>query len=158
MTLLFVTTGTQFPFDRLLSSIDTWAGNNQQVKVVAQTCESSLSFEHLTAHDFLSPEQYKEITDNSSVIVSHAGMGTIITAHETELPIIIMPRLFSLNEHRNDHQLATVKKFRNTVGVYVAENEDELFNLLNNIGTLIPCKGDVPVNRSKLISFIKANI
>ncbi|WP_340680671.1 glycosyltransferase [Paraglaciecola sp.] len=158
MLNLFVTTGTQFPFDRLLQPIENWAENNKKVKVVAQTCASKLTFKNIDAHEFLSPENYKSIIKNSDVIIGHAGMGTIITAHEHGLPVIIMARRFSLDEHRNDHQMATISKFRETTGVYVAEDENGLLEILNNIEQLSPCTNTPPKSRNELTDFLKSEI
>lgn len=158
MLNIFVTTGTQFPFDRLLQTIENWAENNQDFKVVAQTCSSKLNFKHVEAHEFLPPEAYKNIIKQSNVIIGHAGMGTIITAHETGLPVIIMARRFSLNEHRNDHQMATISKFRDTEGVYVADDEAALIELLNNIEKLDPCANTAPPSRQQLTQFLKQQI
>lgn len=158
MKSLFVTTGTQFPFDRLLKSIEIWASNNPNAKVIAQTCSSEVDFEHVDAYEFLSPQKYKEIIKGAKVIIGHAGMGTIITAHESNLPVIIMARRFSFNEHRNDHQMATVSKFKNTKGVYVAEDKNSLFKLLNDVENLEPCNDEIPSSRHKLIEFIRNEI
>ncbi len=68
-------------------------------------------------------------------------MGSILTALELEKPIIIFPRRAALGEHRNEHQLATAKKFSGrTEGVYVAFDEAELIELLTNTHKLRPSK------------------
>ena len=64
-------------------------------------------------------------------------MGSILTALRVKKPIIIFPRKASLNEHRNDHQLATSESFANVEGVYVAKSKDELFDLLNRKDELV---------------------
>ncbi|WP_158967160.1 glycosyltransferase [Paraglaciecola sp. L3A3] len=158
MKSLFVTTGTQFPFDRLLELVEEWASHNVSTKIIAQTCASQINFKHIEAYEFLSPQKYKEVITNTKVIIGHAGMGTIITAHENSLPVIIMPRRLAFEEHRNDHQMATVAKFKNTKGVYVADDERSLFTLLNNIENLEPCNDKVPNNRHELIEYLKRAI
>ena len=64
-------------------------------------------------------------------------MGSILTALQYRKPIIIMPRRAALGEHRNDHQLATAKWLGNKSGIFVAEDETALLNLLSNKETLI---------------------
>lgn len=151
---IFVTTGTQLPFDRLLKIIDQWASENKAVSVIAQTCSTTENYEHLTVKSMLAPSEYKQIVCSSNLIIGHAGVGTIITAHENEIPIIIMPRKFELGEHRNDHQLATAKKFADTQGVYVAEDEEQLANYLNNYN-LKSCKNRNISNRDALVSALQ---
>ena len=67
----------------------------------------------------------------TTLIISHAGMGTIITSLLKEKPLLIMPRLAKYNEHRNDHQLATANRFKKK-GLCVAYDEPDLINKLNN--------------------------
>lgn len=59
----------------------------------------------------------------AQVIVSHAGMGSLLTALRHRRPILIMPRKASLGEHRNDHQMATARWMEGRPGVTVAWDE-----------------------------------
>jgi UDP-N-acetylglucosamine transferase subunit ALG13 len=62
----------------------------------------------------------------ADAIVAHAGMGTIISALEFGKPLLVMPRLASLGEHRNDHQLATAERFGAEGRVRVAADDATL--------------------------------
>ena len=64
------------------------------------------------------------------MIVSHAGMGTIISAMQQAKPIIIFPRIAALGEHRNEHQMATAKQMAKMKYVYVAFNKEQLRELM----------------------------
>ena len=57
-------------------------------------------------------------------------MGTIISAMRQHKPIIIFPRIAALGEHLNEHQLATAQKMKELGYVYVANNAEELKELL----------------------------
>jgi UDP-N-acetylglucosamine transferase subunit ALG13 len=129
--MIFLTVGTQLPFDRLIKIVDTWnAGRNE--KVIAQVGESEYESTDIEIFEHLNPIEFEKNIQNCRIIVSHSGMGSILTALKSRKPIIIFPRQASLGEHRNDHQLATAKSFQNTPGVYVAFNESELIDLLNS--------------------------
>lgn len=78
------------------------------------------------------------MTQHASVIVSHAGMGSILTALRYRRPIIIMPRKADLGEHRNDHQLATARWMAARPGVMVAWEADDLAALLDRHRELVP--------------------
>ena len=58
-------------------------------------------------------------------------MGTIISALRQKKPIIIVPRLASLKEHRNDHQMATAMRMHELGYVYVAYDKTQLEELIN---------------------------
>ena len=64
--------------------------------------------------------------ENARLIVSHAGMGTILTALTQGKQICIMPRQFRYGEHRNDHQIATVERLGDHPGLHKARDEDDL--------------------------------
>jgi UDP-N-acetylglucosamine transferase subunit ALG13 len=157
--MIFVTTGTQLAFDRLIKAVESWAKKNQGIeRIFAQTCQSDPSLHHIEAKDFLSPTEYAATINETTLLIGHAGTGTIITAHEYALPLIIMPRKFALGEHRNDHQIATVAKFKDTPGVYVANNEAELHVLLDRRYQLKKCGEYQPANRTSLINFLKHEV
>lgn len=128
--MIFVTVGTQLPFDRLTSSIDRWNEVENQ-KVFIQTGPSTYIPKHAESAQFIEPNKADQLFRESHLIISHAGMGSILTALRYQKPIIIMPRLASLGEHRNDHQLATCKWLGNRSGIIVAHDENQLIRLLN---------------------------
>lgn len=148
--MIFVSVGTQLGFDRMIKYMDAWSVVNPDVKIFAQIGaghHSPLSFEYKR---WLQPSEYESLVQNSSILVSHAGMGSIITAIDNKKPIIILPRQHMLGEHRNDHQFATAQKFRNRLGIYVAQDELELTNLLDNQSSLLP-PDDITTVSSQLI-------
>ena len=57
-------------------------------------------------------------------------MGTILSALTQQKPIIVVPRLASLGEHRNDHQMATAMRLNELGYVYVAYDKKQLKDLL----------------------------
>ena len=46
-----------------------------------------------------------EYIQKSQLVVSHAGIGTIILCKKYGIPILILPRRKRYGEHMNDHQL-----------------------------------------------------
>ena len=67
----------------------------------------------------------------AKVIVSHAGMGSILTAIEAGKPVILMPRRADLGEHRNDHQRDTAAEMATLSNVTVVEDGAALARALN---------------------------
>ena len=133
--MIFVTVGTQGPFDRLISAMDDIACDLPHIKFVAQVSQGSSRVRHMKAFDFISPMEFNEHFNSAKLIVSHAGMGTIISAFENNKPILILPKLQKFGEHRNDHQLATAKKLESLKYLHVAYTERDLrekvFTVLN---------------------------
>ena len=109
--MIFVTVGTQGQFDRLIRTVDRWAGLRGRTDVFAQTGPSAYRPIHIRSKPFIDPIEFRQHVELASLVIAHAGMGSIITALELGKRIIVMPRRADLGEHRNDHQVATAKRF-----------------------------------------------
>ena len=81
-------------------------------------------------------DRFFELQSRCSVMVSHAGMGSIITALELGKPIIILARDHERNEHRNAHQSDTLRRFAHYPGIYPARDEAHVIELLDQSETL----------------------
>ena len=77
--MIFVTVGTQLPFDRLVGTVDRWSSRSREA-VFAQIGPSQQSFKNIETVPFLTPEEASDRFAEASVIIAHAGMGTILTA------------------------------------------------------------------------------
>lgn len=137
--MIFVTVGTQLPFDRLIGAIDQWARANPAIEVIAQTGESRLSTHNITTHRRVDAAEFRELVMRSRLLVAHAGMGSILTALELGTPVIVMPRRSDLGEHRNDHQMATVEQLSHLGNLRVARDRDELVAALEAVLSTAPC-------------------
>lgn len=134
--MIFLTVGAQMPFDRLVRAVDAWAARGGNGDVLAQVGRTAYRPTHLRHVPFLDPPAFRTAFADATAIVSHAGMGTIITALELRKPILVMPRRGDLAETRNDHQLATAQRFRDLGLVEVALDERELADRLENLERL----------------------
>lgn len=123
--MIFLTIGTQEPFDRMLKAVDEIAPL-LSTEIIAQVARSSYKAKNLKTFAFAAPGEFKKYFSEAELILSHAGMGSIISALEGEKPILIMPRLARYHEHRNDHQLATAAVFEKLRYVHVAHDETNL--------------------------------
>jgi UDP-N-acetylglucosamine transferase subunit ALG13 len=124
--MIFITVGTQGPFDRLISIMDELAQELPEIQFVAQISESNYKVRHMKTFDFIGPTEFDKYFSAAKLIISHAGMGTVISALEYNKPIIIFPRSAALGEHRNEHQLATAKRLERLNYLHVAYDRDKL--------------------------------
>ena len=145
--MIFVTVGTQLPFDRLIQSIDEWAEKFGECNVFAQTGAGSYKPRSIESSQFVGVEDYNRKVKESDLLIAHAGMGSIITSMEYSKPLVVMPRLAKQGEHRNDHQLATVEKFRHLRNVFAADDESQLENVIEQA-----LNSDIAYDRGRLES------
>ena len=153
--MIFVTVGTQLPFDRLIKTIDTWAGAQPYAEAFAQIGPAQYRPCHMPWAEFLDANECRRKTEQADVVVAHAGMGTILTSLELGRPVIVMPRLSALGEHRNDHQLDTAKKLLAQGRIFVAFDEKQLLEKLEYVNNLRAAER-IPVQASDtLLSTLK---
>jgi len=124
--MIFITTGTQEPFDRLIKVADEIAALLPEVPFKVQAFTAVYQAQHIEVVNFMTPVEFEDNLRKASLIISHAGMGTIISALVNQKPIIVMPRLLKFKEHRNEHQLATARKLDELKYIAVAYDEKEL--------------------------------
>jgi UDP-N-acetylglucosamine transferase subunit ALG13 len=134
--VILVSVGTQLPFDRLVIAVDRWAHQHGRKDVIAQIGPSDYLPKALDYFPFMEHDRFLDLQARCSVMVSHAGMGSIITALELGKPIIVLARDHARHEHRNSHQRDTLRQFAMYPGVYAAEDESQLVDLLDRCETL----------------------
>jgi len=141
--MIFVTVGQELPFDRLIKAVDEWSGKHSRGDVFAQIGQTKRRPINIKWVDFLEPVDYRKRIEEASLIVSHAGVGTITYALKKGKPIIILPRLAELGEHYTSHQKPTAEYFKDKYGIVVVDNKGELINKLDSPDSI---KSRKPIN------------
>lgn len=121
-----MTIGSMLPFDRLVEAMDAWAAANPDTEVFAQIGRGSYIPRHMAHEPMLAPARYAELVARARLIVSHAGVGTVVAATDAGKPLVMMPRRAAFREHTTDHQLATARWLEGRPGIFVADTEAEL--------------------------------
>ncbi len=127
--MILATIGTQAPFDRFVKMLDELCEGMDE-EVIVQTIKSEYVPKNVKCVDFLPPDVFAQYFNKARMVIAHAGMGTILSALKQDKPIIVVPRLASLKEHRNDHQMATAMRMNELGYVYVAYDKKQLKDLI----------------------------
>lgn len=129
--MIFVTLGTQDKtFDRLLKAIDNEIEKgNIKEKVIVQAGFTKYETKNMEIHDLFDKEEFDKYIKECNLLITHGGVGSILTGLKNRKVVIACPRLSKYNEHMNDHQVQIVSKFSND-GLLIAYNE---FDNLNEI-------------------------
>jgi len=152
--LILVTVGTQLPFDRLIKWIDSIAKDLPK-PVLAQIGKGKYVPENMKWIKDIAPADFDRLFMDASVIVSHAGIGTVLTAKRFGKPIVLVPRQAALGEHRNDHQLATVSQLSGRHGIYIAHTEHELKSHLLHDLQAPPIEEPTESDRASLVGYLR---
>lgn len=142
--MILLTIGTQLPFDRLIKAVDAFSQTHDE-PVFGQIGKTAkyqpANFEYC---ETMRPSEFEEKFRAARVIVSHAGIGTILSARKHGKPIVIVPRLARFGEHRNDHQLATCAQLGQKPGIYVVDDPADIGTVL----TLPELEPQIPAETS----------
>ncbi len=136
--MIFVTVGSDIPFDRLVRTVDRWANQRDRRDVFAQIGHGGWRPGFIEHAAMLEPAEFTRRLTASRIVVGHAGMGTILSALQYSKPILVMPRSGALGETRNDHQFATARQLQEMRKINVAFDDDELFESLDRLDELTP--------------------
>lgn len=123
--MIFLTVGSQMPFDRLVAAVDHWAAASR-ADVFAQIGHSDLKPASIRWERTLTPSAFRQAVQACTCLIGHAGMGTVLTGLEFAKPMILMPRLGALGETRNDHQVDTLRWLATRPGIHAAYDIEEL--------------------------------
>lgn len=156
--MIFVTVGTQLPFPRLIDAVTSYFAGKQDV-IVMQTAQDQFHQGNICAYRHLAPAEFSNYIKESELIISHAGIGSVLTAMDYGKPIIAMPRREKFGEHRNDHQMATYSQLNGRPGIHFAMDIEELGRLLDRKFELDPMThAGESIERSLLVSSLGSYI
>ena len=111
--MILVMLGTQNnSFHRLLEEVEKNIKNKTiQEEVIVQAGYTKFESKNMKIIDLMSKEELAEYQDKASLIITHGGVGSIISSIEKGKKVIAIPRLKKYGEHVNDHQLDIVESF-----------------------------------------------
>lgn len=132
--MIFITLGSQkFQFNRLLMAIDKLVSDGVvKEPVYAQRGSSDYIPVNYESIDFLNREQFGEIINRASIIITHAGTGAIMGAVKRGKKVIAVPRKQEFGEHVDDHQFQIVDEFAQMNIIEPCYDIDELEKAYNN--------------------------
>jgi beta-1,4-N-acetylglucosaminyltransferase len=134
--MIFLTVGTQFPFDRLVKAVDE-AVEAVGIfdRIYAQIGESSYRPRNFEAVPSLEKNLFDKYMSQASRVIGHAGMGTIMRALSNNKPLLVMPRRQIYGEAVNDHQVEiarVLEKFKHVLVAYEREDIPAKIELLRS--------------------------
>jgi UDP-N-acetylglucosamine transferase subunit ALG13 len=137
--MIFLTVGSEFPFDRLVKAVDNLATTTElSDQVFAQVGIGGYKPTHMFWVPTMERHDYLQRLRASDAVIAHAGMGTIMGCLDMQKPLLVMPRLSKLREVVNDHQIDTALAFEVRGQILVAHDVAELKQRLNELREFHP--------------------
>jgi len=110
---IFVTVGTSGSFARLIQKIDELAKSKIITnKIIAQIGTTGYVPKYFEYFNMASQEQFEKMMSQSSLVIAHGGVGSIMQSLSHQNITIVVPRYKKYGEHVNDHQLDITKEFQ----------------------------------------------
>lgn len=137
---IFATVGsTEYPFDRLLIALDKIKENgNVQDEIIAQTGTSTYKPVNYEYFHWCTTEEIYHHFEESRIVITHAGTGSIINALYAGARVITVPRLLKYKEHNDDHQLEIASEFHRRELVKMVKDLDQLEQIILEMENFIP--------------------
>jgi len=156
--MILVLLGTQNnSFVRLLKEIEKCIDSRIiKEKVIAQVGNTKFDSEKMTVKNFYSQEEMLKLIDSANFIISHGGVGSIISCIKKEKKVIAVPRLKEYKEHVNNHQIQIVQSLSEKGFIIGIKELNELSEEINNIEKFEPKK--FVSNTEKMINKIEEYI
>lgn len=130
--MIFVVLGTQkFQCNRLLRAVDGLVENGTITEeVYAQRGHSDYQPRHYAYTDFMDKDSFEEKMEQCSLLITHSGVGTILSGIHHGKGVIVFPRLKKYKEHVDDHQLEIANAFGKKKLVLVCGEKDSLAEVI----------------------------
>ncbi|MHC4644442.1 MAG: glycosyltransferase [Planctomycetota bacterium] len=146
--MIFLTVGTQFPFDRLVKTVDSlYSQNGFGSEFFGQIGQDSYKPVNFRSVPSLEKKDFDRYFTEANAVIGHAGIGTITMALETGKPLLVMPRLKRYHEAVNDHQLAIAERFEQAGHLLVAYTEQQLPAKLAQLKSFVPTPRENQANK-----------
>lgn len=153
--MILVLLGTQNnSFHRLLEEIEKEIDEKVITeKVIVQAGYTKFKSDKMEIISLMPKEQLSKLQDEADLIITHGGVGSIISSVEKGKKVIAVPRKHEYGEHVNNHQIQIVKDFNDKGYIIGIEDVKDLKEAIIKSKTFTPKK--YSPNNKKMLKIIE---
>lgn len=141
-------------FKRLLKELDRLKEKKIiKEEIIVQAGYTKYKSDNLQIFDFIDKDKLEDYQSKANLIITHGGVGSIISSLKKEKTVIAVPRLKEYNEHVNNHQKDIVESFSNNGYIIGINDVNELEDAYKKSKDFKP-KKYIP-NNSKIIKAVE---
>ena len=156
--MILVTLGTQDkPFNRLLDAVQKQIdkGNIKEEVIVQAGC-TKYDSKDMKIFDLIPMDEFDSLISKCDVLITHGGVGSIITGLKNNKKVIAAARLKEYGEHTNNHQLQIIENFSREGYILSLDDFDKLEEVLNKLFKFKPKK--YKSNTDSMLKLVKKEI
>ena len=138
--MILVTLGTQDKqFVRLLDIVQEQIDlGNIKDKVIVQAGCTKYKSKDMQILDLIPYDEFEKYIKECDLLITHGGVGSIITGLKNKKKVIAAARLAKYKEHTNDHQLQIIKNLSVSGYILPLDDFDKLDEVLISVKTFKP--------------------
>ena len=157
--MILVLLGTQNnSFYRLLEEVQKCIDEDiikDKVIVQAGSC-SDFKSKKMKIFDLIPMDEYENLISKCDILITHGGVGSIISGLNKNKKVIAAARLSKYKEHTNDHQLQIIENFKDAGYILSLDDFEHLDLVLDKIKSFKPKK--YKSNNKKFVKLIDSEI
>ena len=156
--MILITLGTQDkPFTRLLEEVEKCIKKGViKEEVVVQAGCTKFESKKMEIFDLIPMEDFEQLINKCDILITHGGVGSIITGLKKNKKVIAVPRLAKYGEHVNDHQKQIIENFDKAGYIIGIEDTKDLSSAIKKVTNFTPNK--YKSNTSNMIKTITSII
>lgn len=140
-------------FHRLLEKIEELIKNGViKDNVIVQAGYTKFKSDDMQIFDLIPREKLEKYQNQADLIITHGGVGSIITSLKLGKKVIAMPRLHEYGEHVNNHQIEIVELFDNKGYIIGCMDLEKLEEALKKVKEFEPKKYEL--DNHKMLNII----
>ena len=155
--MILVLLGTQNnSFHRLLEKIDELIEKKViKEKVVVQAGHTKYESKNMKIFSLIPQEELEKYQEKADLIITHGGVGSIVSSIKLGKKVIAIPRLHQYQEHVNDHQKQIVESFSKKGYIIGINDVEELEEAIYKAHEFIPNKYETREGENRVIKIIE---
>ena len=113
---------------------------NIKDKVIVQAGFTKYDSKDMEIFDLIDRDKFSNLIKKCDLLITHGGVGSILTGLKNNKKVIVCPRLSKYKEHMNDHQVQIVDRFYEAGYILKFNEGDNLGDILKKVDKFKPNK------------------
>lgn len=153
--MILIMLGTQNnSFHRLLEEMDKLIKKGIiKEDIIVQAGYTKYESKYMEIFDLIPRDELEKYQKEARIIITHGGVGSIISSLKLGKKVIAVPRYHEYGEHVNNHQTEIVETFNKKGYIIGIKDVSELENALKQIEQFVPKKYEL--NNERILKIIE---